>query len=69
MIESKVLTLDEIQNFKGKYPKQLWYLFLIEMWERFTFYGMRALLALYISLFCFRNSAFLFSNAFASIGL
>ena len=49
MIESKVLTLDEIQNFKGKYPKQLWYLFLIEMWERFTFYGMRALLALYIS--------------------
>src|SRR5687767_230529 len=42
-------TLEEIQNFKGKYPKQLWYLFLIEMWERFTFYGMRALLGLYIS--------------------
>jgi len=42
-------TLDQIQNFKGKYPKQLWYLFLVEMWERFTFYGMRALLALYIS--------------------
>lgn len=41
--------LAEIQNFKGKYPKQLWYLFLIEMWERFTFYGMRALLGLYIS--------------------
>ncbi|MBL7900057.1 MAG: MFS transporter, partial [Crocinitomicaceae bacterium] len=43
------MTLEEIQNFKGKYPKQLWYLFLIEMWERFTFYGMRALLGLYIS--------------------
>jgi proton-dependent oligopeptide transporter, POT family len=42
-------TLESIQNFKGKYPKQLWYLCLIEMWERFTFYGMRALLALYIS--------------------
>ncbi len=42
-------TIEEIQNFKGKYPKQLWYLFLIEMWERFTFYGMRALLGLYIS--------------------
>lgn len=42
-------SLEEIQDFKGKYPKQLWYLFLIEMWERFTFYGMRALLALYIS--------------------
>lgn len=41
--------LAKIQNFKGKYPKQLWYLFLIEMWERFTFYGMRALLGLYIS--------------------
>jgi POT family proton-dependent oligopeptide transporter len=43
------LTLEQIQNFKGKYPKQLWYLFLIEMWERFTFYGMRALLGLYVS--------------------
>ncbi|MFA6058872.1 MAG: peptide MFS transporter [Taibaiella sp.] len=43
------ITLEEIQDFKGKYPKQLWYLFLVEMWERFTFYGMRALLALYIS--------------------
>lgn len=42
-------TLEEIQNFKGKYPKQLWYLALVEMWERFTFYGMRALLALYIA--------------------
>lgn len=46
---SQELSLEEIQNFKGKYPKQLWYLFLVEMWERFTFYGMRALLALYIS--------------------
>jgi proton-dependent oligopeptide transporter, POT family len=42
-------SVEEIQNFKGKYPKQLWYLFLVEMWERFTFYGMRALLGLYIS--------------------
>ncbi len=42
-------TLESIQDFRGKYPKQLWYLFLIEMWERFTFYGMRALLALYIA--------------------
>lgn len=43
------LSLEKIQAFEGKYPKQLWYLFLVEMWERFTFYGMRALLALYIS--------------------
>lgn len=47
-MEEKI-TLEEIQNFKGKYPKQLWYLFMVEMWERFTFYGMRALLGLYIS--------------------
>jgi proton-dependent oligopeptide transporter, POT family len=41
-------TLEEIQNFKGKYPKQLWYLFLTEMWERFCFYGMRGVLALFM---------------------
>jgi POT family proton-dependent oligopeptide transporter len=40
----KNLTLDQIQNFKGKYPKQLWYLFFSEMWERFCFYGMRGVL-------------------------
>jgi dipeptide/tripeptide permease len=40
-IDTQQLTLDEIRDFKGKYPKQLWYLFLIEMWERFCFYGMR----------------------------
>ena len=49
MADQTTYTLESIQNFKGKYPKQLWYLFLIEMWERFTFYGMRALLGLYIS--------------------
>lgn len=42
-------TLESIRNFSGQYPKQLWYLSMIEMWERFTFYGMRALLTLYIS--------------------
>lgn len=38
------LTIEQIQNFKGKYPKQLWYLFFSEMWERFSFYGMRGML-------------------------
>lgn len=42
------ITLEEIQNFKGKYPKQLWYLFLVEMWERFCFYGMRGVLAFFM---------------------
>jgi POT family proton-dependent oligopeptide transporter len=40
--------LEAIQNFKGKYPKQLWYLFLAEMWERFSFYGMRGMLTLFM---------------------
>ena len=42
------ITLEQIQNFKGKYPKQLWYLFLSEMWERFSFYGMRGMLAVFM---------------------
>lgn len=42
------ITLDQIQDFKGKYPKQLWYLFLSEMWERFCFYGMRGVLAIFM---------------------
>ena len=41
-------TLEQIQNFKGKYPKQLWYLFLGEMWERFSFYGMRGMLVIFM---------------------
>ncbi len=44
----KELTLEQIQNFKGKYPKQLWYLFFSEMWERFSFYGMRGMLAVFM---------------------
>ncbi|MBC5836872.1 peptide MFS transporter [Flavobacterium muglaense] len=42
------LSLDQIQNFEGKYPKQLWYLFLVEMWERFCFYGMRGVLTFFM---------------------
>src|SRR5215204_2187245 len=41
-------TLEEIQSFKGKYPKQLWYLALSEMWERFCFYGMRGMLVVFM---------------------
>ncbi len=42
------ITLESIQNFPGKYPIQLWYLFSIEMWERFCFYGMRGMLAVFM---------------------
>jgi POT family proton-dependent oligopeptide transporter len=41
-------TLEEIQSFDGKYPRQLWYLFFTEMWERFCFYGMRGILAIFM---------------------
>lgn len=41
-------TLESIQDFKGKYPKQLWYLFFSEMWERFCFYGMRGMLTFFM---------------------
>lgn len=41
-------SIEEIQNFEGKYPKQLWYLFFSEMWERFSFYGMRGMLTFFM---------------------
>ncbi|MES2617251.1 MAG: peptide MFS transporter [Bacteroidota bacterium] len=44
----KDVTLEQIQNFEGKYPKQLWYLFFSEMWERFCFYGMRGMLTFFM---------------------
>ncbi len=40
--------LANIQDFKGKYPRQLWYLFFSEMWERFCFYGMRGMLVVFM---------------------
>lgn len=42
------LSIEEIQNFKGKYPKQIWPLFFSEMWERFSFYGMRGMLVFFM---------------------
>lgn len=44
----QVKSLEEIQTFSGKYPKQLWYLFFSEMWERFCFYGMRGMLTVFM---------------------
>jgi len=37
-----------IRDFKGTYPKQIWYLFMVEMWERFCFYGMRGMLMVFM---------------------
>ena len=36
------------QTAQKKHPKGLWVLFGTEMWERFNFYGMRALLTLFL---------------------
>lgn len=41
-------SIEQIRNFEGKYPKQLWYLFGTEMWERFCFYGMRGMLTVFM---------------------
>lgn len=41
-------TIQDIQNFEGKYPNQLWYLFFSEMWERFCFYAMRGMLTFFM---------------------
>lgn len=51
MDNSETLTpLAEVAETKpaGKHPKGLWVLFGTEMWERFNFYGMRALLTLFM---------------------
>ena len=48
MASQSEITLSEIQDFKGKYPKQLWYLFFTEMWERFCFYGNRGMLTVFM---------------------
>ncbi len=39
--------MDTVQT-NSKHPKGLWVLFGTEMWERFNFYGMRALLTLFM---------------------
>jgi proton-dependent oligopeptide transporter, POT family len=47
-LNSTTNELEQIQNFKGKYPKQIWPLFFSEMWERFSFYGMRGMLVFFM---------------------
>lgn len=43
-----MMTIEQIQDFKGKYPRQIWSLFFSEMWERFCFYGMRGMLVFFM---------------------
>lgn len=44
----------------GKHPRGLYVLFMTEMWERFNFYGMRAMLVL------FMTKALLYNDVFSS---
>lgn len=44
---AEITTQEEPQMFG--HPKGLFYLFFAELWERFSFYGMRALLMLYMT--------------------
>jgi POT family proton-dependent oligopeptide transporter len=47
-ILTKNRIMNSTTNQSGQHPKGLWVLFGTEMWERFNFYGMRALLTLFI---------------------
>lgn len=40
--------MNQIQEPSQRHPKGLWVLFGTEMWERFNFYGMRAILTLFM---------------------
>lgn len=43
------------KNVMGGHPKGLFLLFSVEMWERFSYYGMRALLVLYLIQYLFQG--------------
>src|SRR5258706_12890539 len=47
--EAKVGITENAVEIKHVHPKGLWVLFGTEMWERFNFYGMRALLSLFLA--------------------
>ena len=52
-----------------KHPPALWTLFLSEMWERFCYYGMRALLTLFLieSMMKGNTEAFLIYGAYTAL--
>ncbi len=47
MLDKEAIIPSQEQEILG-HPKGLFYLFFAELWERFSFYGMRALLTLYM---------------------
>lgn len=51
------------QTISSKHPKGLFVLFFAEMWERFSYYGMRAILVLYVT------NGLLMSDSYANDGV
>lgn len=51
------------QTSSSKHPKGLFVLFFAEMWERFSYYGMRAILVLYVT------NGLLMSDSYANDGV
>ncbi|MCE9538952.1 MAG: MFS transporter, partial [Bacteroidetes bacterium] len=49
-----------MSEVKQSHPKGLYILFVTEMWERFSYYGMRAIFVLFLT------KALMFDKAFAS---
>src|SRR5690349_2255263 len=49
MDQSEILHTEEVKRTPSGHPKGLYVLFATEMWERFSYYGMRALLVLYLT--------------------
>src|SRR2546428_10190790 len=60
MDQTQELKVEAKGGAKKGHPKGLYVLFATEMWERFNYYGMRAILVL------FMTKALLFDKAFAS---
>lgn len=48
---SNIYKQNHPHHVEHKHPKGLYLLFMVEMWERFSYYGMRALLVLYMTKF------------------
>lgn len=60
MDQSEILKPEQLHDAPKGHPKGLYVLFATEMWERFNYYGMRAILVL------FMTKALVFDKAFAS---
>ncbi len=48
MVIQEKTTVNNVKVLQKGHPKGLYFLFAVEMWERFSYYGMRALLTLYM---------------------